>query len=75
MKEILEHIVKSLVTNKNNVVVTEDVNDKIIHYNVSVDKSDFGKVIGHEGKIAKSIRVIMGAIATINDVKVIVDIR
>ena len=75
MKQTLEHIVKSLVTNKDQVVITEDVKDKIVHYQVSVDKTDFGKVIGHEGKIAKSIRVIMGAVATIHDVKVIVDIR
>ncbi len=75
MKEILEHIVKSLVTNKDKEVITEDIKDKIVHYNVSVEKSVFGKVIGHEGKIDKSIRVIMDAVAIVNDVKVIVDIR
>ena len=42
---------------------------------MQVDKDDFGKVIGHEGKIAKSIRAIMGAIATVKEVKVVVDIR
>lgn len=75
MKEVLEHIIKSLVNNKENVVVTEEAKDKLVHYHVTVDKEDFGRVIGHEGKIAKSIRTIMGAIATIYNVKVVIDIR
>ena len=75
MKEILEYIVKALVNNKNNVVIKEEKDGNFIRYTVQVDKDDFGKVIGHEGKIAKSIRSIMGAIATVKDVKVVVDIR
>lgn len=75
MKEVLEHIVKNLVMNKDSVVINEEVNDRLVRYQVTVDKDDFGRIIGHEGKIAKSIRLIMGAIATIKDVKVIVDIR
>ncbi|MBQ2205508.1 MAG: KH domain-containing protein, partial [Lachnospiraceae bacterium] len=53
----------------------EDKDGNFIRYTVQVDKDDFGKVIGHEGKIAKSIRAIMGAIATLREVKVVVDIR
>lgn len=75
MKKVLEHIVKSLVINKDSVVINEEVNDRLVRYEVSVNKDDYGRIIGHEGKIAKSIRLIMGAIATIKDVKVIVDIR
>ena len=75
MKETLEYIVKALVVKKDNVVIKEDKDGNFIRYTVQVDKDDFGKVIGHEGKIAKSIRSIMGAIATTKDVKVVVDIR
>ena len=74
MKEVLEHLVKALVVNQNAVEITEDIKDRFVHYHINVDKSDFGKIIGHGGKIAKSIRSIMGAIATIKDVKVVVDI-
>lgn len=74
MKEVLEHLVKALVVNEEAVEITETINDKFVRYHVNVDKSDFGKIIGHGGKIAKSIRSIMGAIATIKDVKVVVDI-
>ena len=75
MKEILEYIVKELVVNKDKVSIKEDKDGNFIRYTVQVDKDDFGKVIGHEGKIAKSIRAIMGAIATLREVKVVVDIR
>lgn len=75
MKETLEYIVRSLVTKKDNVVIKEEKDGNFVRYTVQVDKDDFGKVIGHEGKIAKSIRAIMGAIATLKEVKVVVDIR
>ena len=75
MKEVLEHIIKNLVLKKENVIITEDINDRLVKYQISVDKDDFGRIIGHEGKIAKSIRLIMSAIATIKNVKVVVDIR
>lgn len=75
MKEILEHIIKELVTNKDEVVIKEDVSGNFIRFTVGVNQNDYGKIIGHEGKIAKSIRTLMGAIATVKNVKVVVDIR
>lgn len=77
MKEVLEHIVKSLVKDKSAVNITEEVlnGGNEIHEHVVVASDDYGRVIGHEGKIAKSIRLIMGAIATTKNVKVVVDIR
>ena len=75
MKDILEYIVKELVSKKDKVSITEEKDGNFVRYTVNVDKDDFGKVIGHEGKIAKSIRSIMGAIATMKEVKVVIDIR
>lgn len=75
MKDVLEYIVKELVSKKDKVSITEEKDGNFIRYTVVVDKDDFGKVIGHEGKIAKSIRSIMGAIATMREVKVVIDIR
>ena len=75
MKDILEYIVKTLVRNKDKVYITEEKDGNFIRYIVEVDHDDFGKVIGHEGKIAKDIRTIMGAIATMKEVKVVIDIR
>ena len=75
MKDTLQYIIKELVVHKDNVSIKEEKEGNLVKYTVRVDRDDFGKVIGHEGKIAKSIRTIMGAIATMKDVKVVVDIR
>lgn len=58
MKDLVEYLVSQLVDNKEAVHVTES-EDGII--SVSVDKSDMGKVIGRQGKIAKAIRTIVKA--------------
>lgn len=74
MKELVEVIAKSLVDNPDEVVVTETVKDKATIIELKVAKSDIGKVIGRQGRIAKSIRSVVKAAATKEDKKVIVDI-
>ena len=63
MKEILEAIIKSLVKNPDEVVITEREDEKSLLFEVKVANSDMGKVIGKQGKIAKSIRTVMKSIA------------
>ena len=63
MKEILETIIKSLVENQEAVTITEKEDDKQIILEVKVLDTDMGKVIGKQGKIAKSIRTLMKSIA------------
>lgn len=74
MKELVEVIAKTLVDNPDEVVVTETVKDKATIIELKVAKSDIGKVIGRQGRIAKSIRSVVKAAATKEDKKVIVDI-
>lgn len=74
MKELVEVIAKALVDNPDEVVVTETVKDKATIIELKVAKSDIGKVIGRQGRIAKSIRLVVKAAATKEDKKVIVDI-
>ena len=74
MKELVEVIAKALVDNPDEVVVTETVKDKATIIELKVAKSDIGKVIGRQGRIAKSIRSVVMAAATKEDKKVIVDI-
>lgn len=60
MKELVEYIVKSLVTNPNKVKVsTEEESEKVTILNIEVDSEDLGKVIGKGGRIANSIRTIV----------------
>ena len=63
MKDILEIVIKNLVDNKEEISITENTNAKSICYEVKVAKSDMGKIIGKQGKMAKAIRTIVKAIA------------
>ena len=63
MKEILETIIKNLVEDESAVVITEKADEKYITFEVKVAESDIGKVIGKQGRIAKSIRTVMKSIA------------
>lgn len=63
MKEILEVIIKNLVSNPESVTINEKNEERNICYEVTVAESDMGKVIGKQGKIAKSIRTVMKSIA------------
>lgn len=74
MKELLEFVVKSLVTCPDEVVIEETQSGDVITLAVHVNESDMGKVIGKQGKIAKAIRSLMKAAAARKNIKVNVDI-
>ena len=75
MKELVELIAKSLVEQPDKVVVTETTDDDTISLELSVAPEDMGKVIGKSGRIAKAIRTVVKAAASMGDKKVIIDIR
>ncbi len=74
MKEVLETIAKSLVDNKDEVTVTEEIKEDVIVLNLKVAQTDMGKVIGKSGRVAKAIRQVLSAAASRDKLKVIVDI-
>lgn len=74
MKQILVDIVKAIVESPDEVSVTEKVSGDTIVLELSVAKHDMGRVIGKEGRIAKSIRTVMRAAAAKENKRVIVDI-
>ena len=63
MKEIIETIILNLVDNKDAVEVTEKQDEKSVVYEVKVANEDMGKVIGRQGRLAKSIRTVVKSIA------------
>ena len=73
MKELLEIVIKNLVDIPEDVSITEKNNEKSICYEVKVAKSDMGKVIGKQGKMAKSIRTVMKAVAVKENKKITVE--
>ena len=73
MKELLTIVIKNLVDTPEEVLITEKENEKSISYEVKVAKSDMGKVIGKKGKMAKSIRTVMKAVATKEHKKIVIE--
>ena len=69
--ELTEFLVKTLVTNKDNVSVKEFDTDEenTVLIQVLVDSSDIGKVIGKGGRLANSIRTLVQASSYVKDNK------
>ena len=75
MKDLGEIIAKSGVDHPEQIAVTETEEDGIIKIDLTVAPEDMGKVIGKQGRIAKSIRTVVKAAASKGDKKVVVDIK
>ena len=69
--KLTEEIVKSLVSNSDNVSVKEFPTEEedVILIQVMVDEDDIGKVIGREGRTANAIRTLVQASSTLHDNK------
>ena len=69
--KLTEMIVKELVTDKDSVTVKEfpSEEENTIIIQVMVPESEMGRVIGKQGKLAKSLRTIVQASSYINDNK------
>lgn len=64
LKELVEHMAKSLVDKPDNVIVEENPGQQTILLSLKVDKEDLGKVIGKQGKTAAAMRTIIRAAGT-----------
>ena len=74
MKNVIEYIVKNLVTSPENVKVTERVDGNLVNIHISVLDADLGKVIGKNGKVATAIRTLARSLARTNNQKVTIKI-
>ena len=76
MEELLITLAKGLVEKKDAVKVTVDAPNEegVTVYHLNVDPSDLGRVIGKQGRIAKAIRTVVRASASMRDEKVMVEI-
>ena len=73
MKDILENIILNLVDNKEAVEIKELNEEDSIIFEVRVADGDMGRIIGKQGRLAKSIRILIKAIATKEQKKVSVE--
>lgn len=74
MKELLEYLARALVDNPDAVSVDVVEGEKSMILQLRVDPDDVGKVIGKQGRIAKSIRTLVKASAVKEGKKAIVEI-
>ena len=61
MKELIEQIAKALVDNPDQVFVNAIEGEQTTVLELRVAQSDLGKVIGKQGRTARSIRTILSA--------------
>jgi predicted RNA-binding protein YlqC (UPF0109 family) len=74
MKELVQYLAKSLVNNPNAVEVKETEADSTSVLQLKVAKEDLGRIIGKQGRTAKSIRTIVNAAASRTNRKVVLEI-
>ena len=76
MKELLMDMAKGLVEDPEAVTVTQDdpTEDGTVVLHLRVAPDDMGRVIGKQGRIAKTLRTVMRAAATRQNAKVAVEI-
>jgi predicted RNA-binding protein YlqC (UPF0109 family) len=61
MKQLVEDIAKALVDIPDEVAVKEVEGEQVTVLELKVAPSDLGKVIGKQGRTARSIRTLLGA--------------
>lgn len=74
MRELVEFLVRALVSEPDEVRVEQLGDDGEIVLEVHVAAQDLGRVIGREGRVANAIRTIAKAAATREGGRVMVEI-
>ena len=74
MKELVEYIAKSIATYPDEVKVTQEEEDGRVILRLEVAPDDKGKVIGRQGRVAQSIRVLLRIAAVKEGTRAILEI-
>ncbi|TWE08853.1 RNA-binding protein with KH domain [Neobacillus bataviensis] len=74
MKQLIETIVKPLVDFPEDVQVDVLEDENRVTYQLTVNKTDMGKVIGKQGRVAKAIRTVVYAAGSSQQKKIFLEI-
>jgi len=74
MRDLVHYLAKSLVSKPDAVEVSETEGGNAAVLELKVAKEDLGRVIGKQGRTAKSIRTILNAAASKANRKVVLEI-
>ena len=64
VKELIIAIVQPLVEHPNDVKLTEHETERFMEFDLQVNPSDIGRIIGKQGRVAQSIRTIVYSVKT-----------
>lgn len=64
LKDLVEFMAKALVDKPDDVEVNEVIGEQTTVVELKVAKEDLGKVIGKQGRTARSMRTILNAAST-----------
>ena len=74
MKDLIERIARALVDNPEKVAVTATEGSQATVLELKVAKEDLGKIIGKQGRTARSLRTILGAASAKERRRVVLEI-
>jgi hypothetical protein len=69
MKDLVEYIAKSIVSEPDQVKVTEEESDTGILLKLEVSPEDKGRVIGKQGRVAEAMRTLLRVKAAKNETR------
>ena len=74
MKDLIERIARALVDKPEDVMVTAIEGNQATVLELKVAKEDVGKIIGKQGRTARSLRTIIGAASAKERRRVVLEI-
>lgn len=64
IKELLEHVVRSLATKPELVTVEQTSDENGSSFEIVVDQADRGRIIGKDGQTVRALRMLVQAAAS-----------
>ena len=74
MKDLVEYIVKSIVSEPDEVKVTEENSEQGLLIKLEVSAEDKGRVIGRQGRVAEAMRTLLRVKAAKSETRVRLEI-
>lgn len=74
MKEFVAYIVKNLVDHRDQVHIRESGGAQALVIELTVEKSDIGKVIGKRGRTIRAIRTLLMSLASRHGMRVTLEV-
>jgi uncharacterized protein len=74
LKGLLEYIIKNLVSNPDEVAISQLDKEGALVFELKVGEEDRGRIIGKQGKTIKSIRKLLSAAASGSERRVVLEL-